>query len=304
MKKSLKYLLALLPAAALCACSSSSESKSAPIITSFYPIYNFTLAVTEGTPLGAANLAKTQAGCLHDYQLTSGNMRSISGAETFIINGAGMEDGFINKAIGQNPRITLIDSAENVALSETSSHNHGGEGHDEEHGGEYNSHVWTSVENAKKQTETIASELSAKYPQYSEIFIENADSYCKTLSQIDVPDFSGLDINVVSFHEAFAYLLNDVGINVTETVEIDENTVPSAKRLAHIADSAENENISAVICADDGGLAFVETVSRELGVPCIVLDPVTSGPDDKNGYIDAQIKNFETLKEAFLIEKP
>ena len=48
--------------------------------------------LTEGIDgIQVTNLTENQTGCLHDYQLTTSDMKLIDEADAFIINGAGLE---------------------------------------------------------------------------------------------------------------------------------------------------------------------------------------------------------------------
>ena len=68
------------------------------IVTSFYPIYIMALNVTDGANnVEVLNMADTNVGCLHDYTLTTTDMRKIENADIFIQNGLGLEN-FIDKA--------------------------------------------------------------------------------------------------------------------------------------------------------------------------------------------------------------
>ena len=62
------------------------------LVTSFYPMYILAENLTEGMEgVEVLNLTQNQTGCLHDYQLTSRDMKLLAKADAFLINGAGME---------------------------------------------------------------------------------------------------------------------------------------------------------------------------------------------------------------------
>ena len=67
------------------------------IVTSFYPMYLFTRNLTEGiSGVTVVNMTAQNAGCLHDYQLLSKDMKALGAADAFVINGAGMELSLIH----------------------------------------------------------------------------------------------------------------------------------------------------------------------------------------------------------------
>ena len=69
------------------------EENNIKVVASFYPTYVLTINLTDGiSDIKVDSLTDFTAGCLHDYQLTTDDMRLLSNADVFIINGGGMED--------------------------------------------------------------------------------------------------------------------------------------------------------------------------------------------------------------------
>ena len=63
-------------------------SKELTVVTSFYPMYIATENVIgDATDVRLENLSEPQTGCLHDFQLTPEDMKLLSTADVFIING-------------------------------------------------------------------------------------------------------------------------------------------------------------------------------------------------------------------------
>ena len=88
------------------------------VVTSFYPIYLFAanlLYGAEGVTL--TSLAEPGAGCLHDYQLQTGDMKLLARANVFLINGAGME-GYLDGVFEAFPTLPVADASKGVALLE------------------------------------------------------------------------------------------------------------------------------------------------------------------------------------------
>lgn len=62
------------------------------VVTSFYPMYIATLNIVDGVEgVRLENLSEPQTGCLHDFQLTPEDMKLLSTADVFVINGGGIE---------------------------------------------------------------------------------------------------------------------------------------------------------------------------------------------------------------------
>ena len=158
MKRILSLMLMVVLVLSVC-CSCNTPpitNDNILLVTSFYPIYIFTLNIVDGIDeIQVQCMAEQNIGCLHDYQLLSRDAKLISDADAFIINGAGMET-FLEDVYRSVENLNVIDSSENVKLLENcdehhEKHNHSEEHHDHNHS--VNSHIWMSPENAKKQGE-------------------------------------------------------------------------------------------------------------------------------------------------------
>ena len=279
------------------------------LLTSFHPIYMFTKEIVKDTPINVINMANTQTECLHDYQLTTDDMRKILDCQAFIINGNGMENSFIKNALEQNPHLVVIDSGLSAQVLFVDEHDNEhihnnehehihNEPHDHEHG-EINPHTWLSPTNAKIQIGNIADELSKMYPKYSETLRKNAEDYCNLIdNSLALILENNNNLKAVSFHEGFTYLANDIGFKVEKSVTVEENHLPSTKELDEISTLCGSGKISFIICADDEGKKYAKLLALETGLPLVILDPFVSG----NSYIDVQIKNYETLKAVLSVE--
>lgn len=101
------------------------EEEDFVVVTSFYPMYIATMNVigdTEGITL--KNLSEPQTGCLHDFQLTPADMKLLSTADVFVINGGGIES-FMEDIAKQYPDLLIIEACDGIELlSEAESHGH------------------------------------------------------------------------------------------------------------------------------------------------------------------------------------
>ena len=313
MKNKIKKAVLLLVSAVMmfsfAGCQKTEEKNKDTVLTSFYPIYLISSRITEGTDIKIKNMARPQTGCLHDYQLTSLDMRLLSSAKLLIINGAGMEHSFIEKAVSDTG-IPVIDSSEGIFDENGENKFHLNEehfDHDENHENEEehihdhgtNSHLWMSVSMAEIQAENILKGLVEYYPENEKTLTENTENFINELEKLKTEENinSEEEFNVISFNEAFHYLLEENGAYITDEIEIDENQTPTAKDMVNMTENARNMNVKAIFTADDSGKIFAETIGREINVPVYVLDPMTYtfSSDD---YVSAMEKNIETISEA------
>ena len=156
------------------------------VVTSFYPMYIATLNIVDGVEgVRLENLSEPQTGCLHDFQLTPEDMKLLSTADVFVINGGGIES-FMSDVAKAYPKLDVVEACEDVVLlsddesdsdhdhdhdadadsdhdhdheadtESDSDHDHDHEAdaesdsaHDHDHGDE-NAHAWMSVPRDRK----------------------------------------------------------------------------------------------------------------------------------------------------------
>lgn len=289
--KKLKILIAAclsLFLMASCAGSRTSKDDGIEVVASFYPIYVIAENVIGNTGgISLKNMAQPQTGCLHDYQLSTGDMKKLSTADMFIINGGGMES-FLDNALELFPELNIADTSYGVTglLDEHSEH--------DSHDHEENSHFWILPSNAAAQAQNICSALSDLCPDKSSVFENNTENFVKKLNSLE--SFDGNGIKACVFNEAFDYLELSYGMDIVLCVEMDENKIPSAKELAEIIMTVNENNIDLLISADDASKLLAETIARETEAQVIVLDPVLTGDYSSESYANAMNNNARILK--------
>ena len=106
------------------------------VVTSFYPMYIATLNIVDGVDgVRLENLSEPQTGCLHDFQLTPEDMKLLSTADVFVINGGGIES-FMSDVAKAYPKLDVVEACEDVALlsdDEADTESDGDHDHDHDH---------------------------------------------------------------------------------------------------------------------------------------------------------------------------
>lgn len=93
-------------------------------VTSFYPVQLLAESVAEGAEgVTVRNLTENHTGCIHDYTLTTRDMRLLSEAELFLINGGEMEL-FLEKAASEYKDLEIVDTSKGYAFLEGVEHSH------------------------------------------------------------------------------------------------------------------------------------------------------------------------------------
>ena len=263
-------------------------NQSLRVVTSFYPVYVAVLNVTAGIPgVEVSNLASPHVGCLHDYQLTAGDVRRLADADLLLVNGAGMEP-FLGKVAQQSPGVRVVGVSEGIALLDD------------------NPHVWVSLEGARRQTENIAAALAAAAPDRADAFRANASAYNASLSALEekmraaLAPYAGTPI--VTFHQAFPYFARDFDLDLAGEIEREPGAEPSARELADTVKLVRERKVKALFAEPQFPDKSAQVVARETGVRVYSLDPVVTGPSDpeeaRGAYLRAMEKNLEVLQEA------
>ena len=289
------------------------EKEQFTIVTSFYPMYITAANIAQNVPgVQVVNLTEIKGGCLHDYQLTTEDMKKLEGADVFVMNGGGME-GFIEEVVKAYPNLMIIDSSEGISMlaseithnhEEETSHEHEAEEHEEEehqdhNHGEYNSHIWLSVTNYEKQVENILKGLVKADKTNEKAHQNNGNSYLEKIEEIEIEyqqakeELSGTEI--VSFHEGFAYIADQLGLEIVKVLDLDENSGLSAGEMAEVIDEMKYHDIKNVL-VEQTYTSFIEDgIGKETQAKVLTIDPLVTGKNNLDSYIEGMKKNLKVL---------
>lgn len=307
------------------------------VVTSFYPMYIAALNIVDGVEgVRLENLSEPQTGCLHDFQLTPEDMKLLSTADVFVINGGGIES-FMSDVAKAYPKLDVVEACEDVALlsedesdsdhdhdheadtESDSDHDHDHEAdtesdsdheadiesdstHEHDHGDE-NAHAWMSVPRYRTMVQTIASRLAEKDAKHADEYYANAKAYDAKLAVLEekinsLKSFTNGQ-NIIIFHEAYAYVADDFSMNACYLLDLDEERSVSAGEIKQVIGAIKDDGVSVILAEELYGKSMGDTVSRETDVHVIYIDPLNRGEYDKDSYLDGMEHNIELIKEAF-----
>ena len=309
--------------------TSGDVSEEFLVVTSFYPVYLLTCNLADGVPgVTVRNLTESHAGCIHDYQLTTEDMRLLSEADLFILNGGGME-AFIEQAAGLRADLTMAEASEGISFTDTASeHSHDHEEHDHaqaggedgaqsgvsgngenpemehSHSEEGNAHVWTDPERYLMQLSNVTEALCEADPANEERYRENAKRYGDEVQQVEAELVQLREraegVPVVLFHDAFVYLADTLGMEILHTASLDEDTTISAGELAEMIEEMRYHGGYMIWEENDVNNPAGERLAEEVEGHIYELNPLTSGTSGASlsAYIDGMRQNIAVIKEA------
>ena len=293
----MKRLLALILALCLLPTLAMAET----VATSFYPIYLFTLNLLDGVEgVTVRNLAAPGTGCLHDYQLQTGDMKTLSEADVFLINGAGMEV-YLDHVFEAFPDLPVTDASAGVELlpAELEGLSVG------ESETLYNAHVWLDPRNAMIMVGNLADGLIAALPGQDEAIANNRDAYIARLEALDTMLHDGLDDqprkDIITFHEAFPYFAKAYGLNVAAVVNREPGDALSPAALGQLVLLVRELGVPPLFVEPQYDDLAAQTLARETGAAVYTLDPVVTGPEEDaplSYYEDVMLANMAVLQQA------
>ncbi len=260
------------------------------IICSFYPIRIFAENALRNVPgIRLETLAPAGAGCLHDFQLMTGDLKKLDGALCLIINGAGMEQNFLPLLTKERADLPLVDCSAGISLMTED--------------GEENPHIWLSPFLAAKMVHNLGDGLSSLFPAYKETILRNTEAYAKALEALGeemctaLSDYKGRYI--VTFHEAFPYFADAMGLRVLAAVTVEPDETPSPRLIAETVSLIQEHGGCPLFSEPGVQLDALNAIARETGCPVYELNPVTDGENTPDAYETAMRENLEMLLRAF-----
>ena len=258
------------------------------IITSFYPSYIHTLNVAGGIPgVTVTNLTAPITGCLHDYQLKSGEMVALSRADVFVVNGLGMET-FLDRVVRQQPQLKVIEASAGMERINDATGD--------------NPHVWVALSGAIRQVDNIATGLSTADPVHAARYRANAAAYVAKLRALSQRMHAALDHlprrDIITMHEAFPYFAKEFGLRIVAVVEREPGSAPNARELADTIILIRKMGITAVFAEPQYPDQIAHVIARETNAVVYALDPGVTGPPTPDAYLTIMERNLDVLKQA------
>jgi len=286
MRNKIPIFLAM--AMAMSGCLKKEESARLTVVTSFYPMYVMTANIVKDVPgVELASLAPPFSGCLHDYQMTPQDMKTLSRADVLVANGAGMES-FLGDAARQNPKLTVIDASRDIDLIVSQ--------------GTPNPHIFAGISGAMAQVRNIEAGMEKVDPAQAKQYRKNAGIYLARLDSLKnrmhlaLRDVKNRDI--ITFHEAFPYFAREFGLNILAVIEREPGSEPSAGDLAQTIGIIRKNKVQAIFAEPQYPAKSAEAIARETGAKVYTLDPAVTGPMEPDAYLKAMEKNLEVLGRA------
>ena len=108
---------------------------------------------------------------------------------------------------------------------------------------------------------------------------------------------------VVIFHEAYAYVAGELGMDVIYCLDLDEERQVSAHEVADVMKEISENGVSLVFAEELYGRDMGNAVQAETQAEVLYLDTLVRGDYQADSYLAAVRKNIDILRQALHPEK-
>lgn len=282
------------------------------IVTTIFPQYDFARQI--GGDKISLQMLVTPGGESHSYEPTPRDITAVNNCDIFICSGGESDvwSKVILKSVNTENKtiIKLMDCVEAVEEETTEGMTEKPTLGKAEEGPEYDEHVWTSIKNAKKISETIAEAMCEKDKQNAELYTDNLISYIKQLDDLDksYQEAAAAAKNktlIFGDRFPFRYLFDDYGLKYYAAFPgCSADSDVSAKNMLFLINKVRENNLSAVYYIEFSARKIADTVAAETGAEPLLFHSchTVSRTDFENGvtYIELMTQNLENLKRGLL----
>jgi zinc transport system substrate-binding protein len=253
------------------------------IITTFYPLYEFTKAVVKDN--ADVELFIPKGVEPHDWEPTIKDIERLKGFNILIYNHASFE-----------PYIDSLKSNEDVSkgLTMVEVSNNLIKGNDP--------HVWLDPLLAKEQVINIMNAIISIDKGDEQYYRSNAESYIKRLEELDKEFKEGLrDCNVrkfITLHAAYAYLAERYNLEMITVSGIEPEHDVSPSKIREVIDTAKSYGVDVVYAEEGLDDRLINALANEIGARVLKLSPIEVADDEGDGYIERMRYNLASLREG------
>jgi zinc/manganese transport system substrate-binding protein len=232
-------------------------------------------------------------GDVHVYSPTPADVRKITEAKLFVVNGLGLEGWLPRLLQAAGSKASIVTATSRITPLKR--------------GSVADPHAWQSVANAKSYVITIREALVAADPPHADFFTKNAEGYLAKLDALDgevqeaVRQIPESRRKVISTHDAFGYFQSRYGIEFIAPLGVSTESEPSARDIAKIIDQVKAAHIPAVFLEKIGDPRLMRRISAETGAKIggtLYSDSLTDEKGEAPTYIDMVRHNIRVLTNA------
>lgn len=241
----------------------------------------------------------------HDFEPTIKDMGELSTVKYLFINGLGMEP-WVEKAAENsgNKDLSVIDLSEGVSLitieGDDHDHDHEGEAEDAHDHGDFDPHMWLSIDALLTMADHVKTELTSLIPEGKEAFEANFATFKEEAETLKISYQEKFKVHegkaFVTGHAAFGYMTREMGL-VQKAIEGPfQEGEPTPKKLQDLIDFVKTENITTIFLEEAASPKVSETLARETGGKTVTINALEAEGDLLENLEDIYGKVLESFE--------
>lgn len=282
---------------------SASPQKRLNVVTTLYPLYDFTRAVAGDR--AQVSLLLPPGVEPHSFEPKPEDMVRVSKADVVVFTNEAMEPWAVKLLRTLATKPVVVDASKGVALQPAApGAEH--EAHGEQHSGR-DPHIWLDFGNAQTMVQNIADGLSARDPANQAYYQANARAYQQELHQLDEEYRTGLahcekQIFLHGGHYAFAYLARRYGLTYRSAQAINPDAEPTPSKIAELVKEMRANGLRYVFSEELLSPATAEMIAKEAGATVLPLNGAHNISkedfDRKVSFLTIMRKNLVNLRKG------
>jgi len=262
------------------------------IMTTFYPLYEFTSAVVKDK--ADVELFIPKGVEPHDWEPTTRDIERLGSFNMFIYNSANFEPYIDNVREVSSNDLLMVEAAEGIIKND-------------------DPHVWLDPLLAKEQVINIMNAIISIDKGNEQYYRSNTESYIKRLEELHKEFEEGLsDCDLRRFivlHAAYAYLADRYNLEIITVSGIEPEHDVSPRKIREVIDTAKSYGIDVVYAEEGIDSRIVKALAEEIGARVLILSPIEvvdeehdseseSESESEYMYIKRMRSNLENLREG------
>ncbi len=306
------------------------------VVVSNFASYDFLRAITKDTDNVDLNFILGPGKDAHSYEPSPQDMIDMQNSEMFVYIGGDLEqwsDKIVETFENPNQKVIQISDAvvtkEEVEIEgaehghdhgdeeeahdhEEEAHDHEEEAHEHEEDTEnaFDSHIWTSPENAILMVQELEKQLSSLDSENSEKYKKNAEEYINQIKEVDskiqaIVDNEAKNKLIFGDKMPMQYFIEYYGLDVSAAFQgCSTETEPTSKTIEFLVDVVKNESIPVVLYTElnDGRIANLITSEANNGSTAMKIQTLHNVTKDNfdNGatWVSLMTDNIAVIEKA------
>jgi zinc/manganese transport system substrate-binding protein len=224
----------------------------------------------------------------HNYALSPGDLKKIARADVIVENGLGAE-AWLDKVLTSGVKLGAVRITASTGIGSL--------------GG--NPHVWLDPIFAIREVEAIRDGLKKADPPSARVFEENAARYIRRLQELDASIRAATEKmavkNLLTTHDSLRYFCQRYGFELVAVVEMTPGQEPTPKYVRHLREIIAQRHVRAIFTEPQTESQAARSLSRELGITLVPLDPMESGDAGADYYEKTMKANLESLSRSLRV---